>query len=68
VIVWLAFIGVVLVAVVVLGFCGYELRWKVARLRQDLAGLTALSADLAATQVELDVVRTRAQSLTGSGS
>ena len=67
-IVWLAYIGVVLVTVVVLGFCGYELRWKVARLQKDLAGLNALSADLAAIQLELDAVRTRTLSLTGSGS
>jgi hypothetical protein len=34
------------VAVVVLGFCAYEIIWKTKRLRQDLRTLDALADDL----------------------
>ncbi len=34
----------VLVAIVVAAFCGYELRWKGARLRAEAADLQALRA------------------------
>ncbi len=34
-----------LVAVVIVGFCGYEVGWKVSRLRGDIAGLQAVLDD-----------------------
>jgi hypothetical protein len=52
-------IGAVVVAAVVLGFCAYELTWKSKRLTADLARLTAVSARLAGLQRELAVVRQR---------
>jgi hypothetical protein len=39
--------GAVLVALVVLGFCAYEIVWKSNRLRRDLGKLEALNAELA---------------------
>lgn len=40
-------IGAVVVAALVLGFCAYELHWKSRRLRADLSRLTALGEPLA---------------------
>ena len=53
----------VLVAVVVLGSCGYEIAWKSARLRRDLAQLDRLRADLTRVQVQLLSARQRAAAL-----
>jgi len=54
------------VAVVVLGFCAYEIVWKTNRLRRDVAKLqvaadqlTELRDGLAATQQRAAAVRTR---------
>ncbi len=55
-IVWLA---AVVVALVVLGFCGYELAWKARRLRGDLAQLQALTARLEQMQQTLGAARER---------
>jgi hypothetical protein len=45
VIVAIAWASAAVFALVVLGFCGYEIRWKLARLRADVARLeTALDA------------------------
>jgi hypothetical protein len=46
---WIAFGAALVVVLGVLGYCGYELRWRVARLQADLA--------------RLDSDATRAQSL-----
>ncbi len=61
----LACVFAVLVAAVVLGFCGYELHWKLTRLRRDadrlqqtVAELGALSGALAQVQQRLAEVRT----------
>jgi hypothetical protein len=56
----IAWLAAVVVAVVVLGFCAYELRWKARRLRADLGQLVAdaetldqLRADITEAQLRL---------------
>jgi hypothetical protein len=48
-----AWLAAVVVAAVVLGFCGYELRWKARRLRRDLTRLQAVVGQFAQLQGEL---------------
>jgi hypothetical protein len=48
------------VGVVLLGYCAYEIRWKAKRLTGDLNRLQALGADLHRLQVELAAVQERA--------
>jgi hypothetical protein len=43
-----AWIGALVIGIVVLGFCGYEIAWKSRRLQADLRELGALAAQLAA--------------------
>ncbi len=62
-IVWLALGGALLFAVVVLGFCAYELNWKLARVRSDVASLQALGARLETVRADLLAVQSRAASL-----
>ena len=50
---WSAFGGAVLLGVVLLGFCAYELTWKFHRLTRDLGGLTRVTRQLQETQREL---------------
>jgi hypothetical protein len=45
-----AWIAAVVIAVIVLGFAGYEIWWKAGRLQQDVRRLTALGAELIAVQ------------------
>ncbi len=45
-----AWIGAVVVAAVVLGFCAYELIWKTRRLQRDVAQLLGLNEQLVAVQ------------------
>jgi hypothetical protein len=52
-------IGAVVVAAVVLGFCAYELIWKSRRLAADLERLAGVSARLAGLQRELAAARQR---------
>lgn len=56
----------VLVALAVLGFCGYELTWKSARLRRDLRGLQGLRAQLTDVQGRLAQVQQRAGARRGA--
>ncbi|MCU1688371.1 MAG: hypothetical protein JWN61_379 [Pseudonocardiales bacterium] len=42
-----------LVSAVVLVFCGYELRWKAARLKRDQARLLEVAGELAAVGQDL---------------
>lgn len=42
-----------LAAIVILAFCGYELRWKAARLRRDQERLAGVAAELAAVGQQL---------------
>ena len=50
-------IGAVVVAVLVFGFCAYELTYRAKRLRTDFARLTALSRSL--TAIQADVLATQ---------
>jgi len=50
--VW-AWCGAALLAVVVLGFCAYEITWKAARLRRDVGRLQARAAELAVLRERL---------------
>ena len=54
--VWVA---AVVIAVIVLGFCAYEIAWKSKRLRSDVGELLALSASLAELQGSVSVVAQR---------
>lgn len=45
-----AWIAAAVIAVVVLGFCAYELRWKARRLQRDVAQLLTLNGQLAEVQ------------------
>ena len=53
----------VLAMVVVLGFCAYELNWKLRRLRSDAERLERTVAELGAVQLELDRTRLRIAAL-----
>ena len=52
-------IGAVVMAAVVLGFCAYELVWKSKRLAADLGRLAGASARLSELQRELAAARQR---------
>ncbi len=56
----------ILVAVVVAGFCAYEVQWKVARLRADVAALDSTVAALADLQAKLQAASARASALSTS--
>jgi hypothetical protein len=55
----LAWTFAVLAAAVVLGFCAYELHWKVGRLHSDAAQLQRTIGELNALQGRLGGVRER---------
>ncbi len=55
-----AWLGALVVALVVLGFCAYELSWKSRRLRADLAGLQGLSESAQALQHHVTALQERA--------
>ena len=48
-----------IVAAIVLGSCLYELSWKSARLRKDVALLTETEAELAALHEQIQGVQQR---------
>jgi outer membrane murein-binding lipoprotein Lpp len=54
-----AWIGAVVFAVVILGFCAYELSWKSKRLHSDLSKLAALSNQLTDLQDEVSAAQSR---------
>jgi predicted nucleic acid-binding protein len=56
---WLAIGGAALFALVVLGFCVYEVLWRVRRLQRDVSLLTSLAPELAAVQRRLQVLQSR---------
>ncbi len=43
-------VGAVVLALVILGFCAYEIIWKLRRLGRDVEGLQGLQTRLAALQ------------------
>lgn len=54
-----AWILAAVVAIVVLGYCVYEITWKAKRLRRDVAELTAAGEQLQTLQRQLNDVRQR---------
>ena len=52
-------IGAVVLAAVVLGFCAYELAWKSKRLRSDLGELQTVSQGLAALRDDVTAAQSR---------
>ena len=56
-------IGVLVFAAVILGFCAYELAWKARRLQADLAAFTELGARAQRLQVEVAATQARAARL-----
>ena len=54
-----AWCAAVLVCLVVLGFCAYELSWKARRLQRDLAALQGLADELTALRTDLAAAQTR---------
>jgi hypothetical protein len=48
-----------LLGVIVLMFCGYELHWKTARLQRDQARLQEVAAELGAVAQELAAAQER---------
>jgi hypothetical protein len=60
--------GAAALALVVLGFCSYELVWKSNRLRADLARLQQANDQLATLRSELTQAAHTAQALSGPRS
>jgi hypothetical protein len=58
-----AWCAAAVVAAVVLGFCAYEISWKVARLRRDLGRLQATAGELAGLRGRLAEVQRRASAV-----
>ncbi len=52
-IVVLVWVGALVAALLILGFCAYELAWKLRRLRRDALALQATTAQLNTMQLEL---------------
>ncbi len=59
----LAWIAAVLVTLVILGFCAYELTWKLRRLRTDAEKLQNTVGQLAGLQAELNSIQLRAATI-----
>jgi hypothetical protein len=64
VVAWIAFGVALVVVMLVLGYSGYQVRWRVARLRADLAqlktttdGLQAVAADARTIQARIVALR-----------
>lgn len=55
----LAWLGAVVFALVVLGFCAYEIVWKARRLQSDLERLMALGGALQALQGDVAAAQQR---------
>lgn len=67
---WLVFgvwTGALVLAVLALGFCVYELTWKSRRLRTDLDRLAGLSETLTAMQADVEDVQRRLADSTRAG-
>ncbi|SOD73890.1 hypothetical protein SAMN05892883_3085 [Jatrophihabitans sp. GAS493] len=56
----LSWLGVILFAVVVLGFCGYEVHWKLSRLNSDVERLAVLGRQLNKLQNDFATTADRA--------
>ena len=59
--------GVALVVVVlVLGYCGYQVGWRIARLRADLAQLKTTTDGLQAVAADAQIIQVRIARLRAS--
>jgi hypothetical protein len=56
---WLAIGGAALFALIVLGFCVYEVLWRARRLQRDVSVLTDLAPELTAVQRRLQILANR---------
>jgi hypothetical protein len=63
---WWVAAAAVVIALVVLGYCSYEVLWRVRRLRRDVASLTGLAPEVAALQRRLQLVVERSSSIGSS--
>jgi hypothetical protein len=63
---WWVAAAAVVIALLVLGFCTYEVLWRVRRLRREVAGLAALAPELAAVQRRLQLAVERSASMRSS--
>jgi hypothetical protein len=63
---WWVAAAAVVIALVVLGYCTYEVLWRVRRLRRDVASLTELAPEVAALQRRLQLVVERSSSVGSS--
>lgn len=59
----LAWVIALVVAVVLLGFCAYEIVWKAKRLSRDLAGLRELDEQIGEVRAQLAVTQERVASV-----
>jgi hypothetical protein len=57
---WLAVAGAVVVALAVLGYCAYQIIWRLRRLQRDVAQLADLAPEVAALQRRLQLLSHRA--------
>jgi len=63
---WWVAAAAVVIALVVLGYCTYEVLWRLRRLRRDVASLTGLAPEVAALQRRLQLVVERSSSVGSS--
>jgi hypothetical protein len=54
-----AWVVAAVLAVVVLGFCAYEISWKATRLRNDIRALDAVTGELQSLRGKLEETRER---------
>lgn len=63
---WIAFGVALVVVVLVLGYSGYQVGWRVARLRADLAQLKATTDGLQAVAADARTIQARIARLPAS--
>jgi hypothetical protein len=66
VVAWVAFGVALIVVVLVLGYSGYQVGWRVARLRADLAQLKATTDGLRAVAADARTIQARIARLPAS--
>lgn len=64
---WWVFGGAVVFAMVALGYCTYEVLWRVRRLQRDVTALAGLAPDVAAVQRRLRIVTDRSSARAAGG-
>jgi hypothetical protein len=63
---WWVAAAALVIALLVLGFCTYEVLWRVRRLRRDVAELVGLAPEVAAIQRHLHLAVERSASIGSS--